>query len=62
MEKHENVARQFVGAIKAISAKPDNLDNLECYLTHHFEEWLKLYACTPKDLTAELRAFAEMEI
>lgn len=60
--KYEHLAVQFVGAIKAIAEKENNLDNLECYLSHHFAAWLEKYANTPEGLTAELRAFAEMEI
>ena len=60
--KHERAAAQFVAAIKTIAAKPDNLDNLECYLSYHFAAWLEKYANTPETITAEIRAFAEMEI
>jgi len=60
--KHERVAAQFVAAIKTIAAKPENLDNLESYLTYHFPVWLAKYANTPETITAELREFAEMEI
>ena len=37
----EKVAGQFVNAIKTIAEKPENLDNLEGYLAHHFEAWVK---------------------
>ena len=60
--KHERTAAQFVNAIKTIAEKPDNLDNLESYLSHHFAEWLEKFANTPETITAEIRAFAEMEI
>ena len=40
----------------------ENLDNLECYLSHHFEAWMKKYANTPEGLTAEMVEFANMEI
>ena len=63
MENHmAEVAEQFVNAIKTIAEKPENLDNLECYLSHHFEVWMKKYANTPENLTAELMEFANMEI
>ena len=58
----ETIAAQFVQAIKTIATKPENLENLESYLSHHFPEWLQKYANTPETITAELRAFAEMEI
>lgn len=59
---HETTAKQFVEAIKTIAAKPDNLNNLECYLSHHFPEWLQKWANTPETIVSELRNFAEMEI
>lgn len=58
----EHIAHQFIEAIKTIAEKPQNLDNLECYLSHHFPEWLAKFANTPETLTAELKAFAEMNI
>ena len=54
-------AADFVGAIKLIATKPDNLDNLESYLSHHFPEWLRKYANNPEDIAAELREFAQVE-
>lgn len=60
--KHERAAAQFVAAIRTIAAKPENLDNLESYLSYHFREWLEKYANTPETITAELREFAEMEV
>ena len=61
-ERSAKAAADFVGAIKLIAAKPDNLDNLESYLSHHFEKWLKTLANTPEGLAAEMKEFAEMEI
>lgn len=58
----ENTAKLFIDAIKTIASKPANLENLESYLTHHFPRWLALHADTPEKLTAEIKAFAEMEI
>lgn len=60
--KHEQTAKQFIQAIKTISDKPQNLDNLKCYLSYHFAEWLEKFANTPETITAELRSFAEMDI
>lgn len=60
--KHEQTAQQFIEAIKTIASKPQNLDNLEIYLTYHFPAWLEKFANTPEGITAELKAFAEMEI
>ena len=58
----ENTAKLFIEAIKTIASKPENLENLELYLSMHFPKWLEVYANTPEKLTAELKAFAEMEI
>lgn len=56
------ISAEFIKAIKTIAKKPQNLENLELYLTYHFSEWLEKYANTPGKITAELKAFAEMEI
>lgn len=62
MEMHKTTAKQLVEAIKTIAAKPDNLDNLEAYLSYHFPEWLQKWANTPEAIVSELHNFAEMEI
>ena len=54
-------AEDFVNAIKTIANKPENLDNLESYLSYHFAEWLEKYANTPEDMAAEMREFAEID-
>lgn len=60
--KHEKHAAQFCAAIKRLSEKPENLNNLESYLARHFGAWLEKFANTPETITAELKQFAEMEI
>lgn len=60
--KHEQNAKEFVQAIKTLAENPANLENLECYLSHNFLEWLKKFANTPDNITAELKMFAEMEV
>lgn len=60
--KHKQTAKEFIQAIKTISEKPQNLDNLESYLSYHFDKWLEMWANTPEKITAELKNFAEMEI
>lgn len=60
--KHEQTAQQFCEAIKTIASKPQNLENLEMYLSMHFQTWLEKFANTPETITAELREFASMEI
>ena len=62
ISSNEENTKIFIEAIKTISEKPDNLDNLECYLSHHFDKWLKKFADTPDKLAGELKNFAEMEI
>ena len=63
MRKYENqAAADFVEAIKLIAAKPDNLDNLESYLSRHFSEWISKWANSPAGLAEEMKEFAEMEI
>ena len=61
-ERASKAAADFVAAIKLIAAKPDNLDNLESYLSCHFEKWLEIWANSPEGLAAEMKEFAEMEI
>ena len=59
---NELYAKMICEAIKELSAKPDNLDNFESYLSRHFDVWIEKYANTPTALTSELKHFAEMEI
>ena len=59
---YSHIAEQFVDAIVTLADKPQNLDNLESYLSHHFGAWLAKYANTPEGITAELREFANMTI
>ena len=56
------MAKVFVNAIREIASKPDNLDNLECYLSYSFGAWLEKYANNPANMAAEMREFAEMII
>lgn len=58
----EKAAEKFCKAISTIAEKPENMDNLQCYLSHHFETWLKRFANDPESIAAELTHFAEMEI
>ena len=56
------IAGEFIKAISDLASKQKNLENFETYLTYHFPEWLEKYANTPGAITAELKAFADMEI
>lgn len=60
-EDMEKAAAAFVEAIKTISTKPANLDNLESYLSYHFAVWLSRYANSPENIAAEMQGFANME-
>ena len=60
--KYKQEAKQFCEAVKTIAEKPENLENLELYLSIHFAAWLEKFANNPESITAELKAFAEMEI
>jgi hypothetical protein len=55
-------ATMFVNAIKKFAGKPDNIDNLESYLSRHFDQWLIKFANTPENIAVEMKQFAEMEI
>lgn len=60
--KYEAQAAAFCDAIRKLASKPDNLDNLESYLSWHFREWLSKFANTPDTLVCEMREFANMEV
>lgn len=57
---YEDAARLFVRSIAEIASKPRHLDNLEAYLTHHFEEWLQKWANTPEGMAYEMKEFANL--
>ena len=61
MPKYEEQATQFCEAIRTLANKPENLNNLECYLSYGFDKWLTTWANTPENLAAEMKEFAEME-
>lgn len=59
---NKEYAEMFVSAIKELATKEDNLDNLESYLSSHFDVWMEKFANSPSGLASELKHFAEMEI
>ena len=61
MHNYEEQAIQFCEAIRTLANKPENLNNLESYLTYNFDKWLTTWANTPENLAAEMKEFAEME-
>ena len=60
--KFDELAHEFVEAIRMFAEKPDNIDNFESYLSYHFDVWMEKYASDPESLTSEVKHFAEMEI
>lgn len=60
--RNAKAAADFVDAIRIIASKPENLDNLESYLSHHFPEWLSKWASTPDLMACEMKDFANMVI
>ena len=61
-KENELCAKAFVNVIKELASNPKKLDNLENYLSKHFDIWMERYANTPSGIIYELRGFAEMEI
>lgn len=59
---NEVYAKIFCDSIRTMAEKPENIDNLESYLTYHFTSWLEMYGSYPEDLAMEMKMFAEMEI
>ena len=61
-DRAEKAAADFVEAIKRLAENPQNLENLQIYLSRHFPEWLERYANTPEKIATEMLSFANMEI
>ena len=55
---NEGLARDFCNALRFFAAHPENIDNLEGYLTRHFASWIARYANSPEGLTSEMMSFA----
>lgn len=60
--RQAKAAEDFCNAIRTFACKPENIDNLESYLTHHFAAWLEKWATTPDDMACEMLNFANMVI
>lgn len=60
-QEQERAAERFISALREIASKEENICNFESYLISHFSEWLKRYANSPENITAELEQFAKME-
>lgn len=61
-ERYKEEAREFIQVLQALVGNQDRLENLESYLSYHFDLWLRKYANTPEDITAELSGFAGVEL
>lgn len=59
---NEVYAKIFCDAIRTLAEKPENIDNMESYLTYCFTGWLNKYANSPEDFAMEMKSFAEIEI
>ena len=59
--KHEKEAKMLCDAIRKFNKNENALDNLEFYLSIHFERWLEQFANTPEGLTTELKNFSEIQ-
>lgn len=58
---HEEAAAAFCDAIRRLATNAEALDNLESYLSIHFEKWLETRAATPDGITDELLFFAGID-
>lgn len=58
---NKECAEMFINAIKKLAANENNLENLECYLSYHFDAWMQKYANTPEKIATEMKQFAEVE-
>ena len=58
--KYENEAKRFAEAIRTLAKDEGALDNLECYLSMHFDIWLQKFANTPESFVAEMNNFAHI--
>ena len=59
---NKTLAKAFIATIQTIANKPEQLENMENYLTHHFDVWMEKYANSPEGLVSELQQFADVEI
>ncbi len=58
--KQKELAHEFCNSIKALAENENNLNNLESYLSRHFEVWLEKYAHDADGLVSEMNIFATM--
>ena len=58
--KYEELAHEFCAAIKKLGENERNLENLERYLSYHFDSWMKRWAYGPECITDELIHFSKI--
>lgn len=58
----KEAAALLVEAIKTLSERPEALENLKSYLSHHFTTWQNRFAYDPENLAGELWNFANIEL
>lgn len=58
MTKEES-AKMFADAIRNMTDA--QIDNLEYYLSVHFDSWIKRFANTPAGLATEMKEFANVD-
>lgn len=59
---NEELANIFTESIKRLAENPARLDNLNSYLTYHFDNWVEKFANTAEGLTSEIKCFSEIEL
>lgn len=57
---YEELAHLFCKAIKKLARNKDAINNMESYLSYHFDSWMKKWAYDPDSITGELENFAKM--
>ena len=60
--ENKQAAEIFCNAIRTLTNKPDNIGNLESYLSYHFDVWMEKFAHDPESIAEEMHQFATMEI
>lgn len=60
--EYKEEAASVAQSIRELASKPENLDNLENYLSMHFGEWLERFSADPENMACELKQFARMDI
>lgn len=56
----EELAHEFCAAIKKLASNEDAINNMESYLSYHFDSWMKKWAYDPESITFELTQFAKI--